>query len=312
MMNPSRIAFGYSLGDVEGVAIAAKRLEDLGFDYVGAGDHVSHHGPKPSTIVSLGVAAGATSRIRLLSAILLLPLYPAALAAKLAAALDVASNGRFTMGVGVGGESPMEFEACGVPLAERGARVDEALALMRRLWTEENVSFAGRFWTVNELAIDPRPLQPNGPPIWISGRREPAIRRAARFGDAWLPYLYSPEQLAKSIEKIRALCPAFGRSPDSVHPAVFLFACCHRSRDEARRLASMRLAGNYGQDFTEMLDKYTVVGTPEDCRRRLHEYVDAGARTIHFGQACTQEYSAENQRLLAAEVMPEFRNTPAR
>ena len=126
------------------------------------------HVPTANTFISLAVAAGATARIRLLSAVVLLPVYPAALAAKMGAALDVASNGRYLFGVGVGGEFPKEFEACGVPVRERGARTNEALDVIRRLWTGRDVSYAGRFNTLNEFSIDPMPIQ--SPPPHLGGR----------------------------------------------------------------------------------------------------------------------------------------------
>src|SRR2546430_7839024 len=102
-----------AVSDVAGPVDAARRLEGLGFDYLAMGEHVAFGVPTPNAFVGLSAAAAVTERIKLLSAITLLPLSPAALAAKLAAALDVVSGGRFTMGVGVGGEYPREFEACG-------------------------------------------------------------------------------------------------------------------------------------------------------------------------------------------------------
>lgn len=116
------IEFGMMLRGTRGIEASAWRIEELGFDYVGSGEHVAFHVPTPNNFISLAAAAGATQRVKLLSAVTVLPLYPAVLAAKLAAALDVASGGRLTLGVGVGGEYPRGFEACGVPVHERGAR----------------------------------------------------------------------------------------------------------------------------------------------------------------------------------------------
>ena len=195
----AQVMFGTGLRRPDGVAEFARRVEELGFDVLGCGEHVSFYVPTANTYISLSVAAGATERLRLMSTIVLLPLYPAALAAKLGAALDVASNGRYMFGVGIGGEIPREFEACGVPVNERGPRTDEALEVIRRLWTEERVDFAGRFNTLNEVSIAPAPLQKPTPPIWVAGRRDGAMRRAARYADGWLPYMYTPEMLRESI-----------------------------------------------------------------------------------------------------------------
>jgi len=301
------IEFGMTMRGTDGIEASAQRIEELGFDYVGSGEHVAFHVPTPNNFVSLSVAAGATSRIKLLSAVTVLPLYPAVLAAKLAAALDVASNGRFVMGVGIGGEYPREFEACGVPVHERGARCNESLALMKRLWTETNVTFHGRFNTVNDITIAPRPVSMPHPPLWISGRRDAAMRRAARFGDGWMPYMYSPDMLRDSLAKIAEHCGELGRSPAEVRPAIYIFTCVHADRDTAIDYAVARLGATYAQDFRAKAGRYTLVGTPEDCRARLAEYVDAGARTVFFASACPDDHVAENQRLLVDEVIPAFR-----
>jgi alkanesulfonate monooxygenase SsuD/methylene tetrahydromethanopterin reductase-like flavin-dependent oxidoreductase (luciferase family) len=131
-MSQQALRFGTALRSPSDVAASAQRIEALGFDVLGCGEHVSFHGDTANGFVSLSVAAGATSRIQLMSTITLVPLYPAALLAKLGAALDVASGGRFMLGVGVGGEYPNEFEACGVPVKQRGSRTDEALEVLHR------------------------------------------------------------------------------------------------------------------------------------------------------------------------------------
>ena len=118
-MADRKIEFGTTLRSPSNVAELAQQIEGLGFDILGCGEHVSFYGDTANGFISLSVAAGVTKDIRLMSAITLVPLYPAALLAKLGAALDVASGGRYTMGVGVGGEFPNEFEACGVPVTQR-------------------------------------------------------------------------------------------------------------------------------------------------------------------------------------------------
>ncbi|MGH8595163.1 MAG: LLM class flavin-dependent oxidoreductase [Gammaproteobacteria bacterium] len=300
------IEFGMSLTGIEGIAGSARRLEKLGYDFIGCGEHVSFHGPTSNSFISLSVAAGATERIKLLSAVVLLPLYPAALAAKLAATLDVASGGRYHMGVGVGGEMPREFEACGVPLSERGARTNEALQVIRRLWVEDKVSFTGRFNTLHDVSILPKPLQRPNPPIWVSGRKDAAMKRAARYGDGWMPYMYTPEMLTDSIVKIRAWAQDAGRAQDAVKPALFAFTCCHSDRKRALEMAVARLSQQYAQDFSKIAERYVIVGSPADCRARVQQYVDAGARTIFLSSACEAGYVTLNEEILANEVIPAF------
>jgi probable F420-dependent oxidoreductase len=197
---------------------AAATAEDTGYDGVAAGEHLFFHGPHPNGFVALAAAAGATSRIRLLTSLTVLPLYPAALAAKLATTLDQVSGGRFDMGVGV--EYPPEFVAAGVDVTERGARTDEALELMHALWAGGRVDFDGRFTRVPDLALAPGPVQPGGPPVWLGGRSPAALRRAVRFSDVWMPYMYTPDQLASSMAEVRVATGAAGRDPAAVLGAI--------------------------------------------------------------------------------------------
>ena len=183
------------------VVADAQEAEAQGYDYVTVGEHMFFHGPNTNGLISLAGAAAATTRIKLMSSITLVPLYPAAILAKQVTTLDRLSRGRFNLGVGVGGEYPKEFEACGVPVNERGARTDESLEVMGRLWTEDDVHFDGRFTKLSGVTLKPKPIQ-KPPPIWVSGRSKGAMRRTARFAKGWIPYMYTPEMLAESVESI--------------------------------------------------------------------------------------------------------------
>ena len=300
------IEFGTALPAMDNIGEFAQRAEHLGFDFLGCGEHVMFHGPVGNTFISLSVAAGATQKIKLLSSIVLLPLYPAALVAKMGAALDVASHGRYNFGVGIGGEFPKEFEACGVPVKQRGSRTNEALEVITRLWTEQKVSFEGRYTTLNEVSIEPAPVQQPRPPIWVAGRKEPAMKRTAKYADGWLPYMYTPEQLHDSIEKIKSLRKEYGRDVESFQPGVFIFTTTHADGDKGREMAANRLGKQYAQDFSKLIGKYALAGTPEECRKRLQEYIDAGAKTVILPSACPTDYIDENTRLIGEEIIPAF------
>ena len=242
-----------------------------------------------------------------MSTIVLLPLYPAALAAKLGAALDNASGGRYMFGVGIGGEFPKEFEACGVPVKERGPRTTEALQVIRELWSDEGVTFHGRFNTLNEVTLNPRPIQKPTPPIWVAGRQDGAKHRAALYGDGWIPYMYSPEMLKESIDSISTIRAEHNLTMDNFKSGVFIFTCVLQDRDKAREMAAAQLGKQYAQNFDNLVSKYTLIGTPEDCRKRLREYIDAGSQLFMLTSACPEGYVDENLRLIAEEVIPEFR-----
>jgi probable F420-dependent oxidoreductase len=301
------VELGIGVGRLDDIAALARRAEALGYDFVSTGEHVFFYGPIGNGFVSLSVAAGATSTIRLMSTITLAPLYPPALLAKLVTALDVASNGRFNLGVGVGGEFAKEFEACGVPVNQRGARTDEALEVLTRLCTEDDVHFEGRFTTLSGVTLSPKPTQKPYPPIWISGRSEAAMRRAARFGDGWLPYMYTPEQLAGSLEQIGAMAADYERTAP-IKAGQFIFFAVHEDRDKAIEMATERLSLQYNQDFSRLVHKYALAGNPDDCVARMGEYIDAGARTIMLNSACPSGYVDDNEKLMAEAVLPALRS----
>jgi probable F420-dependent oxidoreductase len=288
------IEFGTTLRSPAGVAPMAQKIESLGYDVLGVGEHVTFHGDSANGFVSLAVAAGATRSIRLMSAITLVPLYPPALLAKLGAALDVASGGRFMLGVGVGGEYPKEFEACGVPLRERGSRTNETLEILEQVWSRGGVSFSGHYTTLDDFTLKPLPVQRPRPPIWISGRKAAAMKRAARFGDGWLPYMYTPEQLASSIETIRRQREESGRDMGDFTPGIYIFTALHEDAERAVKMAADRLGRQYAQDFSELVHRYALAGDPDRCESRLREYVDAGARFIFLSSACPEDYMETN------------------
>jgi alkanesulfonate monooxygenase SsuD/methylene tetrahydromethanopterin reductase-like flavin-dependent oxidoreductase (luciferase family) len=152
---------GLALG-VSETARQARWMEELGYEYISCGEHFMRGdppGPTHATLPVLAVAAGATENLRVLSSIILTPFYHPLVLARMTATLDAASNGRLTLGVGVGGEFPVEFEAAGLSVNQRGRRTDECLEVMKHLWTGERVSFSGRHFQMTDAMINPTPLQ---------------------------------------------------------------------------------------------------------------------------------------------------------
>ncbi len=290
--------------DLGRVADVAARTEEQGWDYLACGEHVFFHGPTPNALVTLAAAAGATRRIRLLSALTILPLYPVALAAKMIATIDGLSRGRFELGVGVGGEYPAEFEACGVPLAERGRRTDEALEVLGPLLAGETVDFAGRWTTIAGQRLQPPAVQRPRPPIWVGGRRPAAMRRAARHADVWMPYLVTPAQLASSLTTVRTEALEAGRDPAAVRGAVFCWSAVGPDGDAARRTATEAVSALYHQDFAPMADRYLLAGTPDEVTERLAAYAQAGADTVIFAPAGPADEVARMTDTFRNEVAP--------
>ena len=255
-------------------------LEALPIDSLWVGGHVASPNASPEALMGLAQLAVQSTRVRIGTSILLLPLYTPAIVAKQIADLDRISGGRITLGVGIGGEYPAEFRACQVPMSERASRADEAIPLLRQLWTGEPVTRAGRHYPVDDVRIQPTPAQPGGPPIVVAGRREPAMRRAARLGDGWMPYLYSPRKYAESVDTITSDARENGRDLAGFEWFVFLFTHIDDDGDVAREHLAQYLGGAYGQDFRAMVSSVAAAGTAREVRDRYQQMIDAGARHV--------------------------------
>ena len=310
----SELHFGAVLGlGVEETAAEARWLEELGYEYVGSGEHFMRGnppGPSSAVLPVLAVAAGATSTIRLLSSVVLIPFYHPTILAKLTSTLDIASGGRLMLGIGVGGEYPVEFQAAGISVRQRGGRTDECLEALKRLWTQEHVDYQGRYYKLDDVTIVPPPSQRPHPPVWVAGRRDAAMRRAVRYGDSWFPYLYSPERYRDSVEKINAFAAEEGRDLSGFQWANFQFMSIYDTREEAARVAarSLGMQYQYSGDFMDIVGRYCVLGSVEECVSRLEEYVEAGARHFLFSWACPPEDRTRHIETVANEIIPRLRS----
>jgi probable F420-dependent oxidoreductase len=188
------------------VVYAARRVEELGFDHVAVGNRLldSGFGLDADPLVLLAALAGATTRLRLLTSVLVAPYYPALLLANQAATLDVVSSGRLILGVGTGW-NPAEFSAVGASVGSRGALTDDRLAAAKALWSRRPADYDGRFTSVHDAYLGVPPLTPGGPPVWVGGHSDAALRRALRFGDGWYGTGVSAGEVAEVGLRLRAL-----------------------------------------------------------------------------------------------------------
>lgn len=237
---------GGPLAKPETMSALASRIEELGFGYVGVGDHIviprevksrypytetgefggAGEGEAFEQMTMLSFLAGRTSTVRLLSTVTVLPHRSPVQTAKTVASLDVLSGGRLSLGVGVGWMRE-EFEVIGAPsFDERGAASDEYLEAFIELWTNDNPSYKGKYCEFSNIFFEPKPLQKPHPPIWVAGESPPAIRRAARFGDAWFPVGNNPRfplltraQLAGAIGRLKQHAEEYGRDPSQLEVA---------------------------------------------------------------------------------------------
>ena len=286
-------------------ARAVRAAEDLGVDSLWVGGHVASRNPGPEAMVWLARLVEQTRSVVVGSAVLLLPLYPPAVVAKQIADLDRASGGRLALGVGVGGEYPQEFSACQVPREERGARTNEAIPLLRRLWSTGPVTHPGPHYPMEDVRIQPGPARAGGPPILVAGRSPVAMRRAARLADGWMPYLLSPRRYRESVQSVCRFGVEVGRDLDGFAWLAYVPVCVDDDADRARRDAAAFLGGTYRQDFEQVVMHVGATGTAADVVARLGEYVDAGAR--HLVLLPCRRDEQQLTRLLD-EVAPQVRS----
>jgi alkanesulfonate monooxygenase SsuD/methylene tetrahydromethanopterin reductase-like flavin-dependent oxidoreductase (luciferase family) len=290
-------------GDPAGVADEARRTEELGFDLLSAGEHLFFHGPVSNAFVTLAAAAAVTERVRLVSALTILPLYPMVLAAKQAATVDRISRGRFELGLGLGGEYPKEFAASGVLVSGRAARVEESLPALLDLLAGKTVTGSGTYGSLDGLRLEPPPVQPRVP-IWMGGRRPAAMRRAGRFADVWLPYMMTPDSYACGLAAVTDAAGDAGRPSGAVNGGLFVWGSVDESAGRARREAVGAVSRLYQQDFEPLADQYLLHGRPDAVAARIAEYAAAGVRSLIFAPACPPERRADVVALFAQAVLP--------
>lgn len=315
-MADNKLHFGANLVlDVGETARQARWMEELGFEYLSAGEHFMRGDPPGASHASLpvlAVAAGATTSLKVLSSIVLVPFYHPLMLARHTATLDAASNGRLVLGVGIGGEYPAEFENSGLRVNQRGRRTDECLEVLRRLWRGERVNFSGRHFELDGAMINPLPVQQPHPPVWVSGRRDAAMRRAARFGEGWVPYFFDPPRYRDSVEKIHSFANEEGRTLDGFQWAFFPYISIYPTEQQAAEISARKLGGQYlyGGEFINIVRRYCLLGTAEQCAERLQEYIDAGARHIVFSITCPPEDRERHLEDIATKLLPMFNENP--
>jgi probable F420-dependent oxidoreductase len=276
-----------------------------GYDSLWVGDHVSFALPILDPFLQLAQAAVVSRRLQLGTAVYLLPLrYPTPVA-KQVSTLDHLSEGRFVFGVGVGGEFPKEYEACGVPLAERGPRLSESLTVLRKLWTGAPATHTGRFFSFEGIAMQPPPRQKGGPPIWCGGRSDAALRRVARMTDGWMSYVVTPDMFRESLDKIAEAAGAssrvFERGFASAH---LLFTRVDRTYEAALEAATKSLSTRYAMDFRRAAQRYCALGRPQEVVETIRRFYAAGARHVILDFVGPYEERFDEIERFAAEAMP--------
>lgn len=302
----AELSFGFITG-ISSTAEARQTAEQataLGYDVVWTGDHVAFAMPILDPLLQLAQISAFAPELRVGTSVYLLPLRHPVPTAKQIATLDHLTGGRLIFGVGVGGEFPGEYEACGVPVNERGARLEEALPILRKLWTGKPVSHEGRFFPFPETTMKPRPIQAGGPPIWGGGRSDAALSRLGRMGDGWISYVVTPEQYQAGLEKIARAAQGAGRVPAAFGSAHLLFAYIADRYEDALDAATEHLSMRYAMDFRRAAERYAALGPPDAVAARIDEYRKAGVRHVILDSTGPMEERDTQRERFAKEVRP--------
>jgi len=295
LLLPSREALLWAESDLSVVIDAARHAEKAGFDSLWVGDSLLAR-PRGEPLTMLAGVAGATTRVQLGTAVLL-PLlrHPLTLAHQLAT-LDRISRGRLIVGVGPGADLPgthAELAAVGVPSDRRVNAMLSAIERCRRLWRNEEAG----------MELDPRPLRPGGPPIWLGGGGPRMLRLAGTVFDGWLPLSPTPDDFASGLRSVREAAEKAGRDPDSVAIGAYLTIAVADDRGEAAKLIDAYIRAYYGVPAEVMARGMAIhAGTLESAAEWVAAYAAEGARhiVVRLGHPTLRDYDETVRRLLGA------------
>ncbi len=250
--------FGVTVPNNWGIENAREALsfgplaEELGYDSVWVMDHLFNNGyirerlddkPYYHPLATLSYLAATTERVLLGTSVLVLPYHNPVELAKYTATLDQMSDGRVTLGVGVGAMTE-EFAALGIPMSERGALTNECIRVMKELWTNQAPSYHSSRWNFDDLRFSPKPVQQPHIPLWIGGASPGALRRAARLGDGWHPSGLTPEEYAVRRQQVREQAERAGRDPDSLTMSARVEVEATGGPSSERAASRARIPGN--------------------------------------------------------------------
>ncbi len=280
----------------EALKRTATMADELGYDSLWTTDHLlvpkenaSPYGTIFEAMMTLALVAGFAPRVALGTSVIVLPMRNAVLLAKQAAALDVATEGRFILGVGVGWNEK-EYRNLSADFHSRGKRLDEGIELLRRLWSSQEVSFSGNFTTIADGYSSPLPIR-SGIPIWVGGNGEPSLQRVAKLGDGWHTTGASPDEMAQGIQRIKELGPA----------RRLTFSARLSLDFDPAALPTYEYLGN---------KRYRLAGKPDAIVRRLREYARAGVELVVlvFPWERDLQTGLEHMQRFANEIVPELRS----
>jgi probable F420-dependent oxidoreductase len=284
------------------------RMEQLGFDSIWVWDHVllgvQPNFPIIEALTLLTAIAARTSKIKLGTGILVLPMRNPVILAKQLGSMDLLSNGRLIMGL-ASGWYKREFDAVGVPFDKRGKIMDENLDILKRFWKQDMVKGDWMFHKIPAGVMFPKPLQKPYPPLLIGGYVDRVLKRAAVAGDGWLTYFYRPEGFAASWAKIRNFAKEAGKDPDKLLNASQLPIRIGKSRAavEAEMMEWLGKEWDYAS-WSESTRDSAILGTVDECVEQLKAHLAVGVQKLIF---VPYRYEMEQIETIAREIIPRLK-----
>ena len=263
-------------------------------------DRIAYDNLEPLTV--LAAAAGATQKIRLGTSVLLGNLRHASHVAKIVSTLDFISNGRVTLGLGFGSREN-DYRAVEIPFEHRGSRAVEQVQLMKRLWTEDNVTFKGKFYNVENLSVGPKPIQKPHPPIWTGGSAEVALKRAGSWADGFICGSSAIPEFPSTWEKIASYAKAAGRDPKKISKAGLTFMAIDEDQSKAVKTVEDYVMRYYGRLRADVANT-SLVGAPAAIAERIGAFLSRGLDTLIIGVADPDPRQLD---LFGENVLPKVR-----
>ena len=283
------------------------QMETLGFESIWAWDHILL-GVEPSfpiheALIILTAVAARTTKIKIGTGILVMPVRNPVILAKELATIDHVSNGRLIVGAAVGWYK-REFDSLGTDFTKRGKIMEQSLEIISRLWTEDKVSGDYPPYILRGAVLQPKPVQKPRPPILIGGYVDAVLKRAATKGDGWLTYYYTAESFAKTWARVRGFAEAAGRDPDELISTNQLPICIgERSKIEGPMKEWLQTEWDYASWSESTMDS-AIMGSPEECVEQLEAHLATGIDRIIF---VPYRYEDEQVAALANDIIPRLK-----
>jgi len=284
----------------ENVVNFAKKCEAMGCQSMWTIDRIAYDNLEPLTV--LAAAAGVTQKIRLGTSVLLGNLRHASHIAKIVSTLDFISNGRVTLGLGFGSRES-DYKAVEIPFEHRGSRAVEQVQLMKRLWSEDSVTFKGKFYNVENLSVGPKPIQKPHPPIWTGGSAEVSLKRAGSWADGFICGSSAIPDFPSTWEKIAGYARAAGRDPNRIRKAGLTFMAIDDDQSKAVRAVEDYVMRYYGRLRADVANT-SLVGAPAAIAERIGAFLSRGLDTLIIGVADPDPRQLD---LFGENVLPKVR-----